>query len=121
MHASNERMYVNISLSTRPCGNPTKNPKLFSKFQRHSYCTEVFFQTPSSLGNKSLTFSHYKSHNTMKALVGVSMTGAVVYVSKLWGGSASDVEITREGGLLDKLNPGDAVMVDKGFIHLQKD
>ena len=32
-------MHVDVSLSTRPSSNPTKNPKLFSKFQRHSYCT----------------------------------------------------------------------------------
>jgi hypothetical protein len=42
---------------------------------------------------QSQTYSNYKSHNTFKALVGISTTGAVVFISKLWGGSASDVEI----------------------------
>ena len=49
------------------------------------------------------------------------MTGAVVFVSKLWGGSASDVKITRDSSLLAMLDKGDAVMVDKGFIHLKSD
>lgn len=44
-----------------------------------------------------------------------------MFIFKLWGGSASDVEITRKSGLLDLLEAGDALMVDKGFIHLQND
>jgi hypothetical protein len=84
-------------------------------------CTEIFVQTPSSLENQSQTYSNYKSHNTFKALVGISTTGAVVFISKLWGGSASDVEITRRSGLIDMLDSGDAVMVDKGFVHLKSD
>ena len=46
-------------------------------------CTELFVQTPSSLENEATTYSHYKSHNTYKALVGISVTGAVVHVSTL--------------------------------------
>ena len=84
-------------------------------------CTEIFIQTPSSLENKSVTYSNYKSHNTFKVLIGISVTGAVIFVSKLWGGSASDVKITRDSSLLAMLDKGDAVMVDKGFIHLKSD
>lgn len=99
-------------------------PKCFEKFSDTRIvldCTELFIQSPSSLENKSLTYSNYKSHDTFKALVGVSMTGAVVFVSRLWPGSTSDVEITRKSGLFKQLNNGDAVMVDKGFIHIQSD
>jgi len=84
-------------------------------------CTEIFIQTPSSLENKSVTYSNYKSHNKFKVLIGISVTGALVFVSKLWGGSASDVKITRDSSLLAMLDKGDAVMVDKGFIHLKSD
>ena len=37
------------------------------------------------------------------------------FVSKLYCGSISDKEIESTSGFLQKLNPGDAVMVDKGF------
>ena len=99
-------------------------PPCFQKFSDTRVvldCTELFIHTPSSLECKSVTYSNYKSHNTFKALIGVSMTGTVVFVSKLWGGSASDVEITRKSGILDEINEGAAVMVDKGFIHIQSD
>lgn len=49
------------------------------------------------------------------------MTGVVVFISKLWPGSASDVEITRNSGLINFLQKGDAVMVDKGFIYISYD
>lgn len=39
----------------------------------------------------------------------------------LYGGSASDVYISRSSGLIDLLEEGDAVMVDKGFFHLNTD
>ena len=42
-------------------------------------------------------------------------------MSKLYGGSASDVYISRNSGLIDLLEEGDAVMVDKGFFHLNTD
>lgn len=58
-------------------------------------CTEIFVQTPSSLENQSQTYSNYKSHKTFKVLVGISTTGAVVFISKIWGGSSSAIEITR--------------------------
>ena len=37
------------------------------------------------------------------------------FVSKLYGGSISDRQLFNESGILNKLDPGDSVMVDKGF------
>lgn len=88
-------------------------------FQIPGFCTEVFIQTPSSLEKK--IYSNYKSHETFKVLVGFSRTCAVVFMSKLWPGSTLDVKITRKSGLFKQLNKRDAVMVDKGFIHIQSD
>ena len=46
------------------------------------------------------------------------MISVVVFISKLWPGSPSDVEITRSCGLIHLLKRGDAMIVDKGFIHI---
>jgi len=78
-------------------------------------CTEIFMQTPSSLLLQSQLYSTYKSHTTLKGLVGISPHGAVTFVSSLFSGSISDKEITRCSGILDLLEKEDVVMADKGF------
>ena len=79
--------------------------------------TEVFIETPSDLYVQSSTWSNYKHHNTAKALVGCTPNGAVTFVSKLYVGSISDMELTRISGYLDTLDgkSGVSVMADRGF------
>ena len=79
-------------------------------------CTEIYTETPQSLINKSLLYSHYKSHMTYKVLLGISPSGVITFVSDLWAGSTSDKQITKLSGLLDLCEPGDAIMADKGFL-----
>lgn len=93
-------------------------PPQFQKYQNTRIiidCTEVYIQRPSSLTNQAVTFSNYKHHNTAKALIGISPGGVITFVSKLWGGSISDIELTKRSGLIDLIEEGDNVMADRGF------
>lgn len=79
-------------------------------------CTEIYTETPQSLKNKSLMYSHYKSHMTYKALIGISPNGVITFASDLWAGSVSDKQLTKSCGILELCEPGDAIMADKGFL-----
>ena len=79
-------------------------------------CTELMIQRASNLDARKKTFSNYKHHDTVKFLVGISPSLAVNYVSRAWGGRASDKHITMNSEeLIGQLNQGDSVMVDRGF------
>ena len=78
-------------------------------------CSEIFIERATSLSARSETYSNYKSHNTAKFLVAISPTGAIIFVSKCWGGRASDKTITSKCGFLDRLLNGDVVLADRGF------
>jgi hypothetical protein len=78
-------------------------------------CTEIYTEKPSSLVLGSQLYSHYKGNHTFKSLIGISPNAAVTFISPLYTGAMSDVEITKLSGLVDLLESGDSVMADKGF------
>ena len=79
--------------------------------------SEIFLETSSDLQLQSSTWSNYKHHNTAKFLIGCTPNGAVSFVSSLHVGSISDVELTKESGLLQVLEGKNniSVMADRGF------
>ena len=74
-----------------------------------------FCERPSDLMARTQTFSNYKHHNMVKLLIGIAPQGVISYVSKGWGGRVSDKYLTENCGILDKLQPGDQVLADRGF------
>ena len=78
-------------------------------------CTEIRTQHPASLVANSMLFSSYKGTNTLKCLIGIAPHGVVTFVSSLYTGCISDVELFKLCGLLNLLDENDDVMADKGF------
>ena len=52
----------------------------------------------------------------MKALGGITPSGATAFISELYPGSISDKKITVKSGLFNHLQQDDEVMADKGFL-----
>ena len=100
-------------------------PENMSKIFKETYpttkviidCTEFYCQRPSSLTIQRSLFSHYKHHVTCKGLLGITPSGAISFVSELYHGSISDVELVKRCGILqpELWEQGDSVMADRGF------
>ena len=73
-------------------------------------------EKPSRLSSQRSTHSNYKSSNTFKLFLSMSPLPHINFVSNLFSGNISDKEIVKQCGFLEKLNPGDVIMADKGFI-----
>jgi len=93
--------------------------RTFSDVHMIMDCTELFTEKPSDLSERKHTFSNYKHHQTFKFLVVLSTHAqpCVVYVSRMYGGRASDKIITSQSrDFLDYAKQmGGKIMCDKGF------
>ncbi|XP_055855902.1 uncharacterized protein LOC129919092 [Episyrphus balteatus] len=99
--------------------NAKRMPKCFEYFQNVRTildCTEMKTVTFRCLKCRTGVYSQYKGAATLKVLIGISPSGAINFLSKVASGRSSDKAIFNRSDLLSKLEPGDAVMVDKGFM-----
>ncbi len=80
-------------------------------------CFEIFIDRPNNLKARAGVYSNYKKHSTVKIFIVCSPLGAVTYMSCVWGGRASDVEIVRSSGFIDQKYhvPSDQLLADRGF------
>lgn len=78
-------------------------------------CFEIFIETASMLRASAQGWSQYKHHETIKFLIGISITGAIIFISEAFGGRSSDKYITVKTQFLENLQEGDFVLADKGF------
>nr|XP_018912003.1 PREDICTED: uncharacterized protein LOC109040488 isoform X1 [Bemisia tabaci]XP_018917656.1 PREDICTED: uncharacterized protein LOC109044404 isoform X1 [Bemisia tabaci] len=82
-------------------------------------CFEIHIQQLSDPEHQSLTWSEYKKNNTVKYLVSTTPDGFINFISKGYGGRASDSEIVSQSGLLDMLQKNTVVMADRGFKQIE--
>ena len=54
-------------------------------------------------------------------MLGIAPSGEIIFVSKAYGGRATDCLITSESDLVGKLEPGDIILADKGFPKIVED
>ena len=81
-----------------------------------SDCFEIFIEKPSDLFARACTWSSYKHHNTVKVLLGTTPQGVISYVSEGWGGRVSHRYIIEHCGVLDKIIPGDVILVERVLL-----
>lgn len=80
-------------------------------------CTEVHIEVPrSNLEAQRSTYSSYKGHNTFKVLISIAPNGTIIFASELYPGNTSDREIVIQCGILEKLERGELILADKGFL-----
>ena len=81
-------------------------------------CVEFKIDAPSSLVLHKMMYSYYKSHTTVKNLVGIAPGGGFTFTSNIYSGSISDKEIVVKNGFLNQnlWEQGDIVMTNQGFL-----
>lgn len=78
-------------------------------------CTEFRVETPRNFAQQGNTFSSYKHTNTFKCLIACTPNGGSCFVSDLFEGDISDVQIFEDSGILKHIKPGDVILADRGF------
>ena len=78
-------------------------------------CFEIFIEKSSDQEARTQTYSSYKSHDTIKFLIGRAPQGVIILISKGWGGKNGEKHITENAGFLKHILPGEVVLADRGF------
>lgn len=79
-------------------------------------CTEFVIERSSDPIIQQATYSSYYGSNTLKVLVACTENAEILFISDAYGGSISDRKITKESGILELIEEGQFVLVDRGFV-----
>ena len=83
--------------------------------------TEIKTERPSKQKLRIHLWSNYKHAYTIKFLVGIAPSGEFTFLSKAFGGRATDTEITVRSGIVQLFEKNDECMADKGFPQIEED
>ncbi|KAK3916958.1 putative transposase for insertion sequence element IS702 [Frankliniella fusca] len=76
---------------------------------------EIPVEKPKCIACRIKLYSHYKKNFTAKVMMVCTPSGLVSLCSGAFGGRASDKVVTQATGVYGLCDPGDGLMVDKGF------
>ena len=107
--------YCTVKLKDLPKPPKPFRNKLLRNVRFSLDCTEFKCQSTKNYREQGNTWSDYKKHTTMKAAIMIGPTGFLSRISKLAQGSISDREIFKKSGFNNLLDPGDGLLVDRGF------
>ncbi|XP_074528919.1 uncharacterized protein LOC141798016 [Halichoeres trimaculatus] len=117
-------MYAKISFlikwPDRECIRSTVPAEVLFKYPRLTAiidCFEIRIEHSKKLKTRAITYSKYKNWTTVKYFIACHPSGSVTYLSKGWGGRASDVHIVRNSDFLSPKfhQAGDQILADRGF------
>ncbi|XP_034061597.1 uncharacterized protein LOC117539508 isoform X1 [Gymnodraco acuticeps] len=117
-------MYANISFlikwPDRECIRSTVPAEVLFQYPRVTAiidCFEIRIEHSKKLKTRAITYSKYKNWTTVKYFIACHPSGSITYLSKGWGGRASDVHIVRNSDFLSQKfhHAGDQILADRGF------
>lgn len=82
-------------------------------------CLEIEILKPSDPVQQSMTWSDYKKCNTVKYLVSCTPHGFINFISRGYGGRASDKEIFEKSGIINHIPENVSIMADRGFKQIE--
>ena len=89
--------------------------KCFKNIRCSVDCTEFFCEVTRNYARQGNIYSGYKHHTTIICLIAVNPNGAAWFITDLYEGSIDDVTLFSQCGILNYINTGDSLLVDKGF------
>ena len=94
---------------------PLEIKSLFPQARVIVDCLEFPISMPNDDVSQLATLRSNPFDHTLKVLVGITPNGLVSFCSETFGGDTKESEIFELSGILSKLEPNDAVLVDERF------
>ena len=84
-----------------------RTAEFFEKYPNNTViidASELKVKVPSALQKHCESYSAYKSHTTLKCLLGVDPKGGIMFISQLYVVPISDKQVVQRSGFLDILD-----------------